>query len=59
MTLVRVRTQIAPPEVREAWDKYAEQIHDLHPLRRDEIEEWAWERLQAKLREIDKKKAAA
>jgi hypothetical protein len=49
---MRVPRRLAPPEVREAWDRYAEEIHDLHPLRTVEIEEWAWERLQAKLREI-------
>jgi hypothetical protein len=58
---VRVRSQLAPPEVREAWDRYAEEIHGLHPLRVVEIEEWAWARLQARLRVLDRaaKRAAA
>jgi hypothetical protein len=55
-TAVR-RRQLAPPEVREAWRQYVEEIRKAEPGRYPEVEPWAWQRLQAKLSAYRKKRA--
>ena len=53
---------IKPPtreqELQAAATEYLTAIRDAHELRYDEVEAWAWARLQARLKIIRRKKAA-
>ena len=55
--------QVQPPELRDAWGQYLDEVRDVEPGRYGEVEPWAWARLQARLRivkrELAKRKAAA
>lgn len=39
-------------EVRYAWALYLEELREVEPARYDEVEPWAWEQLQARLRKL-------
>ena len=45
-----LRQRDSPPELREAFAEYLQEVRGLDPLRYDEVEAWAWARLQARLR---------
>jgi hypothetical protein len=50
----RPRETSARPDVArtEAWNEYLAEVRTTDPARYDEVEPWAWCRLQAKLRMI-------
>lgn len=50
-------TQIRLDEV-AAWAEYAEAIHAQTETRYEQIEPWAWAKLQAKLKTIDARRGA-
>lgn len=58
MRVLTAPSRMAPPEVREAWSQYLDELRETHPLRYPEVEPWAWARLEAKLKELKTRKAA-
>jgi hypothetical protein len=57
--MVTVRRSISPPEIREAWIQYAEEIRKAEPGRYSEVEPWAWARLQERIAAYRKAKTLA
>jgi hypothetical protein len=55
--MVAVRSRLLPPEVREAWAQYLEDLRRSPAGSYPEVEPWAWQRLQAKLSAYRKKRA--
>jgi hypothetical protein len=55
---MKVPQRSAPPEVREAWREYSEELQKVNPARESEVEPWLWAKLQAKLRALRQKAAA-
>lgn len=56
---MKVRERQIPPELREAWDEYRREVHGLESARYDEVEAWAWARLQARLRIAKRRRKVA
>ena len=57
MTQVRNKTRadrIKRTEVADAWFEYLETIRGLSRRNYDEVEDWAWARLHARLRVIER-----
>lgn len=54
-----LRQRDVPPEVREAWLRYLQEVRGLEPARYDEVAAWAWARLLARLRMAKRKTGRA
>lgn len=49
--------EVLEAEERDAWRDYLVNTRDLPDLRYEEIEPWAWSRLQQRLRAIDARRS--
>lgn len=59
-TMTAIRTDdILADETRDAWREYLSYTQGLAAHRYEEVEPWAWKRLQAKLGAIDARRRAA
>jgi hypothetical protein len=50
---------ISPPEVRDAWSQYLDEVRGTDDVRYPEVEPWAWARLMARLRIAKREKERA
>lgn len=51
--MVTAATVAEDAKVIAAWGAYLEATKDVHPVAYREVEEWAWVRLQQRLRVLD------
>ena len=51
-TTERVQSAQRRLDITHAWRRYLAELRGVEPARYDEVEPWAWERLQTKLRSL-------